>query len=195
MVGCLMPAMRRFLHRVATFICLCVLVTGVSACRSTGYSGARGVSNMPRVTRSRLARGRAIAIQHVACLYDQRPWLNLDDAGDRDPEGIWFRVFLDPGTGRGVHAEGTFHVEMYLIERKPGESPRRVLASDWHYPSSVVPRIARPGMLGDGYVLQLRWADKSVAGKEVEFITRFEDALGNVVRSGTKRLRVPKYES
>jgi len=136
-----------------------------------------------------------VSIQHVACLYDQHPWLNLDTAGDRDPEGIWFRVFLDPGTGKGVAAEGTFHVELYVVDKDSEGKSTRTLASDWHYPSSEISRIGKPGMLGEGYVLQLRWAGKNIAGKEIELIVQFEDALGHVVRSGTKRLRVPKYSS
>jgi len=172
----------------------CLLMMVLPACQSGRGSNGVGTSK-PKATRSRLAQGRVVAIQRVVCLYDQRPWLNLDSVGDRDPEGIWFRVYLDPGTGKGVHAEGTFHIEMYLIDRRSEETPNRILVSDWHYPSADMARIARPGMLGDGYVLQLRWADKSTAGHEVELVIRFEDALGNVVNSGTKRLRVPKYES
>lgn len=192
----------------------CALLTSLPACQSTGgakpsrTSASRSTTlrapsprttptraTYPRTTSSRSKGSRAVAIMRIACLYDQRPWLNLDDAGDRDPEGIWFRAYLDPGIGRGVLAEGTFHIEMYLIERLTGEQARRTLMSDWHYPSTSVAQIAKPGMLGEGYVFQLRWADKGVAGQEVEFVTRFEDAFGNVVRSGTKRLRVPKYES
>ena len=145
-----------------------------------------------RVEQRRPTRPRAV-IRRVACVYDQKPWLNLDAAGDRDPEGIRFRAFLDPGTGRGVLAEGTFHVDMYRIERVGSGEVTRSLISDWHYPTSAVPSIAKPGMLGPGYVLQLRWATKDVAGHEIELVTRFEDPFGNVVRAGTKRLRVPKY--
>lgn len=133
-------------------------------------------------------------IRRVPCLYDQRPWLNLDATGDRDPEGFYFRTFLDPGTGRGVLADGTFHVEMYIVERDAQGQLQRRLASDWHYPTSQINTITSP-ILGRGYLIQLRWASKDTAGKEIEVITRFEDPAGNVVRAGTKRLRVPKYSS
>lgn len=168
-----------------------VFLAILSGCQTTGPSG----TVTPSAAQARLNHGRTVAIRRMACLFDQRPWLNLDAAGDRDPEGVWYRAFLDPGTGKGVHAEGHFHIEMYMIERTPDAKPTRTLVSDWHYPSSAISRIKKPGMLGDGYVLQLRWAHKSVAGSEIEIITRFEDALGNVTRAGTKRLRVPKYES
>jgi len=149
---------------------------------------------------SRAGHGRAQRhapiVRRIACIYDQKPWINLDLAGDRDPEGVSVRVFLDPGTGRGVLVDGTFHIEMYRIDRSGDASqPARKLISDWHYASSEVPRIARPGMLGNGYVLQLRWATKDVPGHEIELITRFEDRFGNLTQAGTKRLRVPKYAS
>jgi hypothetical protein len=162
------------------------LVGCQSAGRTARNSGAR-------ITRHASDRARTVSIRRLVCIYEARPWLNLDTAGDRDPEGIWFRVFLDPGTGRGVHAAGTFHVEMYRIDRVPDAPPERTLVSDWHYPSHELPTIGSPGLLGEGYVLMLRWADKGLVGREVELITHFEDALGNVVRCGTKRLRIPKY--
>ena len=134
------------------------------------------------------------AIRHVACIYNQRPWLNLDSAGDRDPEGIRFRIFLDPGTGKGVWRDGTFHIEMYEIKRMSDLRVERVLVSDWHYPTDAVTTVVSK-MLGQGYHVRLRWASKDVAGHEVELITRFEDAEGRATRSGTKRFRVPKYPS
>ncbi len=68
------------------------------------------------------------------------------------------------------------------------------LASDWHYPTSQFPTVAAR-ILGTGYHLQLRWARKDIAGSEIEVITQFEDPTGRIVRSGTKRFRVPKYMS
>jgi hypothetical protein len=41
----------------------------------------------------------------------------------------------------------------------------------------------------------LVWATKDVAGHEVEIIVQYEDPKGNLSRSGTKRLRVPKYST
>lgn len=133
-------------------------------------------------------------IRRIVCMYDQRPWLNLDKKGDLGVEGFWFRMFLDPGTGRGTWAEGTIHIEMYRVDRSGGGLPEvRTLVSDWHYDSMEVPRIAKPGMLGDGYVPQLVWADKALAGREVDVVVSFEDADGNIARAGTKRLAIPVY--
>ncbi|MBI3834273.1 MAG: hypothetical protein HY287_08090 [Planctomycetes bacterium] len=129
----------------------------------------------------------------VFCLYEAKCWLNLDSAGDPDPEGIQYRVYLDPGTGRGAYREGTFHVEMYRIDSaERRDNAKRTLVSDWHYPTSEF-RQLHSSILGDGYHLELRWGDKEIPGHDIEIITQFEDPHGNVTRSATKILRVPKY--
>jgi len=172
-----------------------LLLATLSAGCQTGTAGRTEPSATAR--KSRVAR-RATAnhprIRRVTCIYDHKPWLSLDKSGDRDPEGIEFRVFLDPGTGRGVLNEGTLHVEMYQLSRpRPGEV-ERTLMSDWHYATGDITTI-RSRVLGDGYLLKLRWANKSTAGQEVEFVTRFEGSNGFVARSSTKSFRVPKYVS
>lgn len=132
-------------------------------------------------------------IRHLLCLYEHKPWLNLDMAGDNDPEGIEYRVFLLTGSSKGVLREGTFHIEMYWFQRDSEGGVERTLASDWHYPTTVFQTVR--GVLGMGYHIGLRWATKAMAGSEIELITRFEDVDGRSVRSATKRLRVPKYAS
>ncbi len=169
--------------RSTLLLCGLALVVTIEGCQAPRGGSARGPHR----------DGRHERILGVRCLYDQKPWLNLDKAGDRDPEGIRYRVFLDPGTGRGVLADGTFHVEMYKIGRSPDGAMERTLVSDWHYPTSAFHTIAKPGMLGEGYFLHLRWATKDIAGNEIEIITQYEDATGRTARSATKRLRVPKY--
>ncbi len=134
-------------------------------------------------------------IRQVVQVFDQRPWLNLDSAGDRDYEGVKFRVFLSGGEGRGVLCNGKLHVEMYRVRKDENGHMERELVSDWHYETKDIPRIAEPGRLGDGYYPHLRWARKDIAGSEVEIITQFESSDGRVIRSATKRLRVPKYDS
>lgn len=131
-------------------------------------------------------------IRKVMCLYEQSPWISVDRAGDRDPEGIQFRVFLDAGSGKGVLRDGTFHVEMYQIRRHAPDGMKRVLVSDWHYPVTEVSTI-HSVILGMGYHLKLRWAKKSLAGSDIEVLTRFEDTAGRSKRSSTKRFRIPKY--
>jgi len=158
----------------------------IAGCQSPGSQGV-GSSATKRKAAKPSVRG-------VVCLFDHRPWLNADAAGDRDPEGIRFRVFLDSESVKGVLREGTFHVELYQIGRRADGEMERTLVSDWHYPTSRF-SVVSAKILGMGYHLQLRWARKDIAGHEIELITQFEDRGGNITRSGTKRLRVPKYVS
>jgi len=145
-----------------------------------------------RASRGRLAsNGEDQPIRAVRCLYTKRPWLNLDAAGDPNPEGIHYKVFLDDGTGPGVWCEGTFHIQMYVIDYTEDGEISRELASDWHYPSSRVPKVE--GIAGQGYHLYLRWATKSIAGQNIEVITSFEPKGGTLIRSGTKGFEVPRY--
>jgi len=200
------------LRAFAVCLGMLLVLTATSGCRSWRESrAAKKPSPSPRHTSvvtsqpkpaSKSAPRREPAspstsdgsLRQVVSLFDQRPWLNLDTAGDRDPEGIQFRVFLVDGTTRGVHMDGMLHVEMYRIGRLEDGSIDRKLSADWHYHTSELATI-RSNMLGDGYNLKLRWAEKSVAGTEIEVLTRFESADGESIRSGTKRLRVPKYSS
>ncbi len=153
-------------------------------CQSTGGDGRGG----------REPFGQPV-IRRVACLYDQNPWLNLDREGDRDVEGLQFRVFLDAGSGKGIQVQGTLHIEMYKIGPPTGDGTtrERTLVSDWHYPMSEFPSIAKPGMLGEGYMPRLVWADKDLAGSSIDVIVSFEDPKGNIARAATKQLRIPKY--
>jgi len=157
-----------------------------AGCRSTGADRGTVQKSLPR--------GKHAPVRRVVCLYDQRPWINADAAGDRDPEGLRYRVFLDTGTGKGVLRDGTFHVEMYLIQRNAGNGVERKLVSDWHYPTSQFGTVSAK-ILGQGYQLQLRWARKDIPGNEVELITSYEAPGEPIVRSATSRKRVPKYVS
>lgn len=133
-------------------------------------------------------------VQSVICLFDQRPWLSTDVAGDRDPEGIQYRIFLNAGGDKGVAREGTIHIELYRIARDAKGGQTRDLVSDWHYPTSQFSQVSA-SLMGVGYHVQLQWARKDIAGNEVEIVTQFEDLEGNITRGATKRLRVPKYSS
>ena len=141
---------------------------------------------------SPLRHRRSGDIRGVRCLFDQKPWVNADAAGDPDPEGVRYRVFLDPGDGKCGLRDGSFHIELYQITRTPTGETERTLVSDWNYPTSEFGTILSK-ILGKGYHIQLRWAKKDIAGHEVEMITQYIDPDGNTTRSATKRLRVPKY--
>ena len=182
-------AFRRFgVFRVLTLL---AVASGVGGCHTT--QAGRGSGPMRSVQPQRRTSGPA-PVRRVVCLYDQRPWLNLDAAGDRDPEGIHFRVFLDAGKGKGELRDGALHVEMYRIDRESLDRIQRTLVSDWDLPTSGLTQV-KSKILGMGYHLRLRWAEKETAGHEIEVITHYRDPNGKAVRSGTKRLHVPKYTS
>lgn len=164
----------------------------ISGCQAPTQRSESAQTSVPPAPQPSPSPSAPPPIRAVRCIYEFKPWLNLDKAGDADPEGIRYRVYLDPGTGRGVLRDGTFHVEMYRIQRTGSEGVKRTLVSDWHYPTSKINRIAKAGMLGEGYYLHLVWASKEIAGCEIEIITQFEDPEGRIARSGTKRLAVPK---
>jgi len=155
-------------------------------------AGCRSTNPDAKPQSHRKARGPSV--RSVVCLFDQKPWISADAAGDRDPEGIRYRVFLDSGQTRGALQKGKFHIEMYQIGKNEKGELERTLVSDWHYAVDEFPHVSAK-LLGMGYLVQLRWAKKEVAGNEVEIITQFEDLDGNITRGATKRLRVPKYTS
>ncbi len=158
-----------------------------AGCQSAGPTGSPG-------GRKSMFSAKQPPIRRVVCLFDQRPWLNADAAGDRDPEGIRYRVFLDTGDSKGVLREGTFHVQMYRIKREGGKEVGRDLECDWHYPTGQFDTVSAK-ILGEGYMLQLRWPKKDTAGNEIELVTTYEAPDGRTVRSATTRKRVPKYVS
>jgi len=169
----------------------CASATLVAVCLSGCQQPDSGVAQTPG---AQAVAHRTVKepVRHVLCLYEQTPWLkNLDVAGDADPEGIGYRVYLLDRSRKGKLCDGTFHVDMYQIVRTADGNIERELVSDWHYPTTTFPTVQ--GILGKGYRLGLRWATKSIAGSEIDITTRFEDVDGRSVRSGTKRLRVPKY--
>ncbi len=157
-----------------------------AGCRASGPSAG----NSEKTAR----KSKFPPVRQVVCMFDHHPWINADSAGDRDPEGIRYRVFLHADHPKGVLREGTFHIEMYMLTRTAEQEVERHLVSDWHYPTSRFNTVAAK-VCGEGYHVQLRWAKKEIAGHEVELITRFEDPSGYTVRGGTKRIRVPKYVS
>ena len=72
-----------------------LLVAGAVGCRP-----AWDRTTTPTRQRRNLAPEKTV--QHVQCLFDAKPWLNLDSAGDRDPEGFHYRVFLKNTAGKSI---------------------------------------------------------------------------------------------
>jgi len=193
-------------NRKAGLVCGLALLVVTSGCHSasqrrTTYSIA-GSSNQEKRSTSWFKKKNRDnprkRIRYVRCLYDQKPWISADKAGDRDPEGVHYRVFLEPEStesfSKSVLRDGEFYIEMYRIKRKGDGTIARELVSDWRYPTNTFQTV-RSKFLGMGYHVWLRWAKKSLAGNEVEIITGYEDTAGHKVRSGSKRFLVPRYAS
>lgn len=190
--------------RLSLIPCVLLVLAAASGCQeqkkqrrittTPGRTSAPMASPSPAAPRADRSHGKPTPIRQVVCLYDHKPWLNLDASGDRTPEGIQFRAFLVGSGDKGTLHDGTFHIDMYRISRNTDGTAERTLVSDWHYTTQEVPTVSGK-ILGKGYHLWLRWASKDIAGGEIEIVTQFEDAGGNRVRSGTKRLPVPKYDS
>ncbi len=186
--------------------CALAICVGIALCVSAGCASSRSgdgadASQVGSPHGKKKPRRPSIRakdrIRSVRCLYDQSPWFSADSKGDRDYEGIQYRVFLTKSSDRrflkGITREGTFHVELYKITRGAGGSVERELASDWHYPASVF-AIIESKILGRGYHLKLRWASKSLSGHEIDMVTEYEDVDGRRVRAATKRFRIPRIE-
>ncbi len=176
-------------------------VGSLAGCRATQRSAeSTMVDQQP--SGNKKIRKRTVAprlrIRKVYCLYDASPWLNLDRYGDRDPEGIQYRVFLSPGDRntfkKGILQKGTFHIEMFGVTRDSKGTVTRELVSDWHYPVDTFSAIESK-YSGRGYHIKLRWARKDLAGQDIEIITEFEDVDGFTKRSATKSFPIPKYTS
>jgi len=178
-------------------LCCAALVCTATGCKSSRKAreadGGTAPAASPQPERKSRSSGQP-RVKNLICLFDQKPWLSADAAGDRDPEGIQYRVFLNAGVDKAVAREGTFHVEMYRLSRDENGKQKRELASDWHYPTSQFAQVSAT-LMGQGYYVRLRWAKKDIAGSEVEIVTQFEDPEGNITRGATTRLRVPKYSS
>ncbi len=178
--------------RWALVACVLTAFCALSGCQANANTA--GSQGSQAGATKRAAPPGEVPVMALHCLYDRKPWLNLDKAGDRDPEGLWYRVVLESRDGKRVWRDGTFHVEMYRIDRTGPEKIARTLVGDWHYPTSSRTRFGG-GLIGNGYKLELAWPSKDIAGKEIEIITRYESPEGRTVRSGTKRFRVPKYST
>lgn len=166
------------------------LALGAVLVSATGCRAAR---------EARVARRRSASvptpIRRVVCIYSESPWLNLDAAGDRDPEGVWYYAYLSTGSDPGVLRDGTFKIEMYRLNYQAEGTTERTLECGWSYPTNEISTIGKPGMMGQGYVLQLMWTRKDTAGRDIELVTVFEDEHGRRARAETKSLRVPKYSN
>ncbi len=108
-------------------------------------------------------------IRRVVCIYDTKPWLNLDRMGDRDPEGISYRIFLKTASGKSVLREGTFHIEMYGVTRGK-DNKIQGMSLTYSQVLGVLYRMCKQGDISAKFVLQ--------RPKEIEKMYRSTSAIG-----------------
>ena len=135
------------------------------------------------------------SIQRVVAMYELVPWLNLDPQRDAKPEGFSFYMYLfSQQTRRGVHREGTLHIDIYRRERRGERDSIRLLVDTWTYPTSDIHRSATPNSrFGDFYRVRLSWMPYDLSGTELEVEVRFVDISGRTTHAAHKKLLVPRF--
>ena len=133
------------------------------------------------------------SVVRMLTIYRAKPWLSFDEAGDLDPEGISISLYLIDGrTHKGVFGDGNLLVDLYTLDPRPDGGTDRVLGKHWTFGPHDAPRGRQPTMLGWGYGLRLDWRPGDYLGKSIEVAIAYERTDGRIVRSTTKRLRVPR---
>ncbi len=154
----------------------------VAATIGAGGCATTGVLAGPPVTR-------------LITMFEISPWLNLDRNRDSKPEGISFVLYLwSDQLSRGVHREGTLHIELY---RRMGdaENVRRELVDTYTYSLKDIHRSAKPNPgFGDFYLVSLSWMPYDLAGRSIEIVLRYQDPSGRVVREPPMQKLVPLKE-
>ncbi|RJP34969.1 MAG: hypothetical protein C4547_10140 [Phycisphaerales bacterium] len=131
-------------------------------------------------------------VTRLITMFEVSPWLNLDRHRDPRPEGIAFVLYLwSDKLGRGVHRDGTLHVEIYKRHTVGGEAVRE-LVDTFTYPLSQVHRSAKPNSeFGDFYYVTLSWLPYDLSGKAIDIEVRYQDPNGRVVRESPVQKLVP----
>jgi len=174
---------------------------GALGCADTaGPPGSRlsrlpGKSSPARRTSARSREDRtgfAERICDVVCFFPIDTWKSFDRAGDRNPEGFAFVLYLlDCATGRGAYAGGLVHVHMYRINHDADGKKSRELVQDWTLDHDQL-NARKPTRLGYGYQPFLSWGKNvDVLGEEVEIVVQYESPTGDVVQAQTVHRKVP----
>jgi len=131
-------------------------------------------------------------IFRVVCFFPPNMWKSFDSAGDRNPEGFAFVMYLISGkTGKGIYADGTFRVELYRYGEADRNGRRqRDLVFDTAAPMAQIARRS-PTMLGEGYQPYVFWGDLQIYGDDIEVVVKYESPTGRTVSSETVHVKVP----
>jgi hypothetical protein len=160
-------------------------LVGVGGCADSGGAGIKLFSGKRETA-------PASDIIRVVCFYTPNMWRSFDKAGNLDPEGFAFVMYLWSGkTERGAYADGLFRAKMYRLSRDDEGKTVRELAREWTAATSDLPRRGE-SRLGYSYQPSLYWGDLDIYGAEVEIVIQFESPDERVVQSQTHRTKVPR---
>ena len=136
-------------------------------------------------------------IMKVVCFYRPNPFMSFDRAGDPDPEGFTFTLFLiSRHNTKGVLENGSLTVRMFRIDPRAPATERRTLVREWTVETGTLVQSTRPHPLfGMGYQPQFAWEKSDdVLGREIEVVAAFTTRDGRTIQSQTKALRVPAHK-
>jgi len=131
-------------------------------------------------------------VYRVVCFFPPNMWKSFDHAGDLNPEGFAFVMYLlSRETNRGVIADGTLQILLYTVQELENGAVERHLAREWTADMSEIPR-RQQTRFGIGYQPTVHWGDLNVFGERVEIVVKYESPTGRVVQGQTHATKVPK---
>ena len=135
-------------------------------------------------------------VYKVVCVFPQTMWQSYDQAGDSNPEGFRFLVYLlSKSTRKGAYADGFLHVKMFRMDQMPDGRNERVLVQNWMVGTEELPRRESSKLTGYSYQPSLYWGDVDILGETVEIVVQYESLDGKTIQSQTKQVRVPRRKS
>jgi hypothetical protein len=158
------------------------------ACGLAGCSGAKRAERVPREPN----------IVRLITFCKNNPWVNLDTAGDPNPEGLRVTCYaVSARTDRGANADGTFRFKLFTISHPQGAEPigRLVKTCEFDADKAQFYRVSRHvPHLGWPYMFTLDWGDAEVYGREIRVVPEFVRRDGRIISGTPKSFRVPARE-
>jgi hypothetical protein len=130
-------------------------------------------------------------IFRVLCFFPINMWKSFDPAGDPNPEGFTFVMYLlSHESNKGVYAPGVFRVRIFMVEQLEDGTSARGLVFDQTADMDELPR-RDATRFGVGYQPEVTWGEVDLLGKDIEIVIQYETPDGRKVQSQTKRVKVP----
>ncbi len=162
-------------------IMVCVASLSAAGCTADRGGMRTGPQDAPQDT----------DVARIICFYPANMWRSFDSAGNVDPEGFEFVMYLlSRKTYRGIWVEGTFRIQLYRVIDDPDAERSRELVFTTEAPMSQIPR-REAGRFGEGYQPSVYWGDLDVLGEKVHIVVQYESPTGRIVQSQTHAAKVP----